>query len=365
MRILLVNVFAVAAMYAQINTGSITGTVHDPGGLAVAGAEVTLANPLRGLERRSTTNASGDFVFPGMEAGVYNLLITSPGFKRTERQGITLPAGERLALGVVSLEIGAISEKIVVTAEGAIVQTQSAERAGTITSSQVENLQILGRNVPSLVGLLPGVVMLAEPQGLDRATTFSAQGGRNNQNQVSVDGLPSTDLGNGFELKLQQSMDSVAEVRILLSNYQAEYGNSAGANVEMILKSGTQQFHGLGSYFRRHEMFNANDFFNNRLGIPKPRYRFHTWTYNIGGPIFIPGKFNANKDKLFFFWSQEFWPRKTSGTFTRTMPTELERNGDFSQSLDLNNRLITIRDPQAGSPFPGNRIPSNRFNPSS
>ena len=351
-----------APHFSQISTGSISGRVEDPGGLAVPDASVSLRHLATGRERVTNTSMSGDFTFTGLDAGEYRMIVKKQGFKQAERSDLVLPTGMRLSAGTITMEIGQLAETVTVTAErGAIVQTVSAERSDVITSSQLENLQILGRNVPSLVGLLPGVVMIGEAAGLDRGTTFSALGARRTANQITVDGLPGTDHGNNFEFKLQQSVDSVAEVRILLSNYQAEYGNAGGANVEMVLKSGTRDFHGLGSYFKRHEQFNANNFFNNRLGVPKPRYRYNTWTYNVGGPVMIPGKFNKNRDKMFFFWSQEFWPRKDSGTTTFTVPTELERRGDFSQTLDVSNRLIVIRDPfNNNQPFAGNVIPSAR-----
>ena len=132
----------------------------------------------------------------------------------------------------------------------------------------------------------------------------------------------------------------------------------------MVSKSGSKDFHGLGSYFKRNEEFNANGFFNNQLGAPKPVYRYNTWNYNIGGPVYIPGKFNRNRDKLLFFWSQEFWPLKTTGALTRlTVPTALERQGDFSQSVDVNNKLIVINDPSNNKqPFAGNLIPASRLN---
>jgi hypothetical protein len=158
------------------------------------------------------------------------------------------------------------------------------------------------------------------------------------------------------------SMDTIAEVKILLSNYQAEFGRLSGANIQLVTKSGTRDFHGLASYFKRHEQFNANNFFNNRLGLPKSLYRYNTWTYNIGGPIFIPGKFNRGRDKLFFFWNQEFWPQKTTNALQfSTMPTALERAGDFSKSVDVNGALIPITDPSAHQPFPGNIVPASRI----
>jgi hypothetical protein len=172
-------------------------------------------------------------------------------------------------------------------------------------------------------------------------------------------------IGNNFNSLIGFSQEAIAEVKVLLGNYQAEYGRMSGANVTLVTKSGSRDFHGLGSYFKRHEQFNANEFFNNRLGQPKPRYRFNTWSYNVGGPVYIPGKFNRNRDKLFFFFNQEYWPSKTSaGPFQLTVPTEIERAGDFSQSLDLNNKLIVVSDPTGRQPFPGNRVPASVIEPS-
>jgi hypothetical protein len=208
-------------------------------------------------------------------------------------------------------------------------------------------------------------VVTFESNGLNRRTDFNVLGGRRTANNVTVDGVPATDIDNGFALKLAISEDAVAEVQIMLSNYQAEHGRSSGANVQIVTKSGTRDFHGLGSYFKRHEQFNANSFFNNRVGLEKPRYRFNTYTYNIGGPVTIPKLFNRNRDKVFFFWSQEFWPNRQGSTLNTTMPTAAERNGDFSGTLDVNNRLVVIQDPfNNRAPFPGNRIPANRLSPS-
>jgi hypothetical protein len=264
------------------------------------------------------------------------------------------------------LEVGAVSEKVTVAAEAAAVQTASAERAGVVTSEQVENLAILGRNVMSLLQLLPGVVDLDEPDSPNRNSNLYVQGNRRATNALTLDGMTMNALGNNYTTTVAVSQDAIAEVKVLLSNYQAEYGRMSGANVQLVTKSGSRDFHGRASYFKRHEQFNANSFFNNRLSVAKPTYRFNTWNYSIGGPAYIPGKLNTNKNKLFFFWSQEFWPRRTARpTAQVTVPTELERAGDFSQSLDLNNRLITVRDPAAGStPFADNKVPVSRIDPS-
>ncbi|MBK7931269.1 MAG: hypothetical protein IPJ98_28465 [Bryobacterales bacterium] len=153
-------------------------------------------------------------------------------------------------------------------------------------------------------------------------------------------------------------------MKVLASNYPAEYGRSSGATVNFVTKSGTKDFHGLFSYFKRHEQFNANDFFNNRLSRSKARYRYNTWNYNIGGPIPI-GKINRNRDKLFFFWSQEFWPLTVPTAIAQlTVPTLAERRGDFTQSLDLNGRVIPVRDPTTQQVYPGNVVPASRLDAS-
>lgn len=336
----------------------------DSSGLAVAGAEVILTQPATGAARKLTTNERGGFVFSNLQPGEYDLVVSASGFKSVERKGVRLTASEILALGDIVLEVGAVNERITVTARGAVVQTASAERSGVVTGEQVENLLIKGRNVTTLLSLLPGVVDLADADSPDRNFNIYVQGNRRNTNAFMLDGMSLNAIGNNFNVLVGVSQDAVAEVKILLSNYQAEYGRMSGANVQIVTKSGTREFHGLGSYFKRHEQFNASNFFNNRLGLPKSSYRFNTWNYNIGGPVMIPGKFNTKREKLFFFFSQEYWPLRVSQPVGQlTVPTELERSGDFSQSLDLNNRLITVRDPTTNQNFPGNRIPASRIDP--
>ncbi|MBM3783521.1 MAG: carboxypeptidase regulatory-like domain-containing protein [Acidobacteria bacterium] len=359
---LLSSLLAAASMYAQTITSSISGVVVDPGGLAVAGAEVTLQNPATGAARSARSNALGDFVFGSVTPGSYALSITAAGFKRLERTNVSVSASETLALGNLALQVGQVNESVTVSDVIAQVQTASAERAGTITSKQVDSVLIRGRNVMSLLQLLPGVVDNGENESISRDWNINVNGNRRNTSSVSLDGMALNAIGNNNNATVSVSQDAVAEVRILLSNYQAEFGRMSGANIQLVTKSGTKQFHGLGSYFKRHEQFNANNFFNNLLGQPKPRYRFNTWNYNVGGPAFIPGVFNKNREKLFFFFSQEYWPLKVNRPLAQlTVPTALERRGDYSLSNDLNNRQIVVRDPNNNrNPFPGNVIPANR-----
>jgi len=339
------------------------GSVKDPSGLAVGAAEIKVVLESTGRTRSAFSNELGDFIVAGLDGGLYTLRVSKQGFKQLERRQITLSAGDRLSVGELALEIGAVSETVSVSSQGVMVQTRSAERAETITPSQVQNLLVRGRNVMDLMQLLPGVVLSGQPENLSLSANFNVLGNRQTTNNITVDGIPATDMGNGSQLKLTVNQDAVAEVKILVSNYQAEYGRMSGSNVIIVTKSGSREFHGLASYFKRHEQFNANNFFNNRTGLPIARYRYNTFTYNVGGPIFIPGKFNRNREKLFFNWGQEFWPIKDSRTGNITVPTDLERRGDYSQTLDVSNRLVVIRDPVSGQPFPSNLIPASRIDP--
>ncbi|MCX6634207.1 MAG: carboxypeptidase regulatory-like domain-containing protein, partial [Acidobacteria bacterium] len=361
-RILVSLALAAGLASAQSITGSLVGTVRDPGGLAIAGASVKLTFVTTGVERPAATNERGDFVFPSLQPGEYALEVSVQGFKKFEQRQVRLSASETLSVGEIRMEVGAIAETVTVTAQGSFVQTASAERSGVITSSQVDGLLIKGRNVSSLLQLLPGVVDLADSDSPDRNFNIYVQGNRRNTNAFMLDGMSLNAIGNNFNVLVGVSQDAVAEVKILLSNYQAEYGRMSGANVQIVTKSGARDFHGMGSYFKRHEQFNANNFFNNRLSAVKPRYRFNTWNYNVGGPAYIPGKFNRGRDKLFFFFSQEYWPLRAAQPIGQlTVPTDLERAGNFSQSVDLNNRVISVRDPQSLLPFAGNIVPATRL----
>ncbi len=352
----------IGGLHAQTVSGSIVGSVQDPSGSAVPGADVKLKSVDTGVERSSKGSPTGDFAFRNIPPGEYTLSVTAQGFRRLERKGLVLSQSETLATGISALEVGAVTDTVTVTTQGAVVQTASSERGSVITASQVERIPVRGRNAWDLMQLMPGTVPAAATnESISRNTRLNVNGGRINSLSVVVDGMGMNQIGNFANQLMNISMDAVEEVKVLMSNYQAEYGRTSGAEVQLATKSGKREFHGLFSYFKRHEQFNANSFFNNRNGQVKGRYRFNTFNYNIGGPIFIPGKFNTEKNKLFFFFSQEFWPVTTTSSGRLTMPTELERAGNYSQTVDLNNALIPILDPTSRQPMPGNIIPASRI----
>lgn len=364
--ILLYSLYVLAPIAnAQIMSGSIGGTVTDSTGAMVAEATLTLTHISTGVARKGVSDATGNFLFNGVEGGEFNLRIEKTGFKALERRSINLSTGDRLSLGNVMLDVGAVNETVSVSANVAQVQTTSSERSDVITGKQIEDTLVQGRNVTDLVSLVPGIYMDSSATSLSGSVSFYAQGSRNTANNISIDGVFATDLGSATSTKAVVSMGAVGEVKVLVSNYQAEYGRMSGSNIEIVTKSGGRAFHGSGEYFLRREWLNANTFFNNRNGQQRPLSRFNTITYNIGGPIFIPGVFNKDKQRLFFFWNQEYWPTKATSNGTVTMPTAIERSGDFSQSVTLAGALVPVRDPfNNNAQFPGNIIPKTRIDPS-
>jgi hypothetical protein len=342
----------------------MTGTIKDPSGQPMLGVRVAVTDIHTRAERVVTSNDLGDFIIPNLEPATYVLTASITGFKTFTKVNIVLPASETLALGNLTMQLGLVTEKVTVTAQGATVQTASAERSNVITATQVSSLLIKSRNINDMIGLIPGITSEYSVQQPYFVYLFYALGGRDKTSDITLDGISTINRIQNYSTTVEVNMSSVAEVKVLNGTYQAEYGHNAGAVVQLVSKSGTRDFHGMGSYFKRHEQFNANDFFNNRNGVVKPRYRYNTYSYNIGGPIYIPGHFNQDRSKLFFFWTQEFWPTTSSVTATYTVPTAAERIGDFSQSVTVSGAAINLKDPVTRLAVPGNVVPTAQQNAS-
>ncbi len=353
-----------AHLYAQGLTANLSGSVIDPSGSAIPGAEITLTNVAVNQVRTAQSDSNGNFVFTQLLPSTYKLQVSSKGFKRYEQNDIVLTATERLALNRIELQLGEMTQTVEVQAQTARLQTESAERSGLISLEQTQNVPLKGRDYLGLVKLLPGVIDTANRNapGWNNLGGITINGNRAGTINLTLDGISSLDTGSMGGPYLAPSLDAVAEVKVLLTNYQAEYGRSSGGTINTVIKSGTKDFHGGAYYFLRNEALNANEFFRNRDGLRRPQYRFNYPGYFIGGPVPL-GSFNKNRDKLFFFWSQEFLPRTyPSSLQRRTFPTQAQRNGDFSQTFDTNRTLIPIWDPLNNrAPFPGNIIPSNRI----
>jgi hypothetical protein len=350
--------FCSAAVWAQQISGSISGTVRDSQQGSVSNAKVTLTDQAQGSTRDANTGVDGSFVFTPVQPGSYTLTVEAPGFKKFEQKDVKVFANDRVSVGDVVLTVGAVTETVMVEAQAVQIQASSAERSGVLTSRQVADLAAIGRSLFDLTKTIPGIVYTGGLGGI------AANGNRNNQNNFTLDGVTNVDTGSNGGTLATTNIDMIAEMKIITNSQPAEFGRSSGAQIEVVTKSGTRDFHGTGYFFHRNEGLNANSWRNNIDGRPKSKYRYNTEGFNVGGPAYIPGKFNTDKNKLFFFvgieWQGQLVPQ---GLHNVTVPTALERTGDFSQSHDAGGSPLTILDPLNNKqPFAGNKIPQNRLN---
>lgn len=363
-RVLVFLALVAGTVFGQGLTGQISGNVQDPSGSAIVAAQVQVKNLSTNAVREVSTDSAGGFVVAQLLPGSYEVAVNAKGFKKFVLPKLPLTATERVVLQQIRLDLGDMTQVVTVEAETARLQTQSAERSGLISALQTENIPLKGRDYLGLVKLLPGVVdtQNRNAPGWNNLSSVSINGGRTGTLNLTLDGVSSLDTGSMTGPYLAPSIDAVAEIKVLLTNYQAEYGRSSGGTINTVIKGGTAQYHGGAYYFLRNEALNANEYFRNRDRLPRPQYRFHYPGYFLGGPIPI-GSYNKNRDKLFFFWSQEFLPRKyPTNLVRRTFPTALERGGDFSQTFDQGGTRIPIWDPLNNrTPFSGNVIPSSRI----
>jgi hypothetical protein len=259
-------------------TGSLEGTVMDPSGQAVPGTSVKLQSETTKEVHSATTSSLGVFGFVAVPPDTYTLKVDHAGFKTYQRTGIPLSANERVALGQITLQIGAVSETISVSAETAHVETDTAENSADITTDQVGNLTARGRDIVSMLRTIPGVAWQADQDsagGSYGTTSPSIRGASANQNIMAVDGVVSNDMGTPSVFSSVTTMDAIGEVKVILNGYRAEYAGNGGTIMQVVSKSGGKEYHGSVYWYARNNDFNANDFFNNRNGVARPEYRYN------------------------------------------------------------------------------------------
>jgi len=368
-RAALVFALACLALFAQSDLGTITGFVKDPSGATIPNATVTVRNEATGAERKATTNEAGSFTVTNIPAGFYTVDVEAAGFKKFQSAHNKLDPSASLAVEV-PLTVGAASETVEVTATAVALQTESASVQKLITRQQIDALELNGRNPVGLASLVPGArggnlagLNFAFGQG---PSNFN--GSRNPENLITYDGAPATRTrSNGTSLG-SADVDSTSEVQILTASYGAEYGRTSGAQIRILTRSGSSQFHGALYEYFRNDKLNANTWTRNHTpDIPgllpnssaSPQ-RYNQFGYNIGGPAYIPGKFNSDKSKFFWYFGQEWVRYRFTDSSTWTVPTNLMRQGNFSELLSTPNilgKVVQIKDPNTGAPLAGNIIP--------
>jgi Carboxypeptidase regulatory-like domain len=342
---------------AQAVTGTILGTVADTTGAVLPGVSVTVKHTETGFTRTLTSDANGEYTAASVPTGTYTVTGEISGFKSVSLSNVQVGVDQRVRADI-KLEVGAMTESVEIVAQTPLVQTSSSDLSTTVTEEQIKQLPLNGRNFVSLTRTIPGVLRGIPGSNIDGAgslawrasAAFSANGQRPRDNNYLLDGVDNNETWLQTVVVFP-SVDALDEFKLQTSTYSAEFGRSLGGVVNIQIKSGSNAFHGSAYDFNRNDAFDANNFFNNRAGRPKPDFKQNQFGGTLGGPIY--------KNKTFFFGDYQGLRINAGQTYLSTVPTLKMRNGDFSEI----NRLIY--DPQTGQPFPGNIIPHNRFDPAS
>jgi len=353
-------------LFAQSFTGSVNGSVSDGTGAAISGASVVVTDRDRGTSFRSVADSSGRFVVTALPPGNYILTVEAPGFKKFASSAFSVAVQEQRTLSA-QLEVGDVTTTVEVEGSAALVNTTISNLGQVIDNKYILQLPNLARNSMSLAYLTPGVVGSGGRRG-DSNTNFSANGSRNSTSDVLIDGatVATVEQNSGItDLKFSPSVDVVQEFKMQTNFFSAEYGQTGGAVVNMVTRSGTNDFHGTGYYFMRDAKLNANDWFSNRAGRAIPAFHRDQIGGVLGGPVV--------QNKTFFFGAYEYTTQESPTSQQASLPTAEQRAGNFSQTFNASGQLMQVYDPfntstnAAGAivrqPLAGNLIPASRMNP--
>jgi hypothetical protein len=367
--------------FAQVSTGAILGTVSDPSGAVVPNAQVTVTDLATGVKRVGRTGAGGLYDFEALPAAgtLYSVSIEKQGFRTYTSRGIRLDPGSRVAVNV-KLVVGSVASQVTVTASSVRVNTTSGASSGTIGGTEVQELQLNGRDFRGLALLVPGVNSTSitgsavggdaslNGGGLTGETPISVNGLGREMNLYVTDGAYNMNTGNMINLNVVQPISSIQEFRILKDNYSAKYGIAGGAVIMLATKSGTREFHGGAYDFLRNDALDARNFFSPTI----PALKQNIFGGDIGGPVYIPGHYNTDKTKTFFFADVEFRRRNAADVATGAMPTAAMRAGNFSASPtlapggltpDASSQAILAQEHPGINCISGNQINSACFDP--
>lgn len=360
-------VCAASFVYAQSFTASVRGTVADQSGAVVPGAKITVTETDRGTTSSTVADEQGRYSVTALQPGNYSLVVEAQGFKKFSSGKFVLQVQQQATLDA-KMEVGDVSTTVEVTGSAALVNTTIANLGQVVENKYIISLPNINRSAMSLTYMTPGVVGSGGRANTDTNTNFVANGSRNSTSDVLVDGVTVTTVeqNSGItDLKFSPSVDTVQEFKMQTNFFSAEYGQTGGAVVNMVTKSGTNDIHGTGYYFLRHSDLNANAWFNNRNKRPKSYYRRDQLGGVIGGPVI--------KNKTFFFGGYEYTKAKSPRSETYSYPTLLQREGDFTQTFNSSGALMQLYNPfdtfinPSGAverrPLSGNVVPKAMMDP--
>lgn len=372
------------SLYAQLGTGTISGTIFDQSNAVLPGATITVINTGTGFQRNTLSSETGDYNLSGLQPGTYEMTVELSGFRKFVQSAITLQVDQNARINV-RLEVGSATETVMVTAQAPLLQSEQSSVGSVVDQQKIVDLPLNGRNFVQLATLLPGVNTGDRTDGGGPGGSISIAGARPEQNSFLLDGTINSDQFYN-QLNFRPSVDIIQEFKIQTSNYSAEFGKGAGGQINLVTKSGTNEFHGTAYEFNRNNAFQARNLFDlnpafQRSGkIVAPPFNQNQFGFTLGGPVILP-KYHG-RNKTFFFGGYEGFRLRRGNTTLTSVPTEAQRRGDFSGNLttqqlgaDALGRPIfrgAIYDPRTTrtvsgrivrDAFPGNIIPRERFDP--
>src|SRR5262245_60403152 len=346
--------------FAQ-TTGIITGTVTESSGAVVPNARVTVRNIATGETRALETNSDGVYVANSLPIGRYEITATAASFKKIVRSGVELNVAARLAINLM-LEVGGVNDTVTITGEAPVVETEKADVSHTVTNRQVTDLAVNGRTFTLLQQLIPGASRMVGDEGgvgFNSNKGFAINGQRTDYSGLLLDGVENTDMGSQSVMFTSPGMETIGEFKVQTSNYSAEYGTAGGANILVVTRSGSKEFHGAAYEYLRNDALDARNFF----ATTRPTLRYNNFGYRISGPLVIPRLYkNKDRDKTFFFFAQEWRKRRMQRIFRAATPSLEMRAGDFAAEAARTGLPVLDPDTTTRLPFPDNRIPTARLN---
>lgn len=340
---------------AQVDTGSVLGTIKDQSGAVIPGATVTLTNPSTGYKVTKTTGPDGSYVFTPIKIGTYDVRAEKTGFQAVNHLNVVVNIQQQVLVDL-TLTPGEVTQTVSVTAALPLLQTQNASVQQVVTSKIINDLPLNGRNASFLAQLAAGVSFNHDAgRGLTQSGSFSANGAHSLQNNYMIDGMDNNseigDLINRTQFVVMPPPDALDEFTVQTNNYNAEFGHSAGAVLNATTKSGTNQYHGDAWEYVRNDRLDATDFFLNAAGAQKAEYRQNQFGGTLGGPVVIPHVYNGH-DKTFFFGYYEGLRIRQGSTGVNSVPTEAERNSGYTNFQDLIAGQSGTRKDLLGRTFP-------------